>query len=229
MVRVADYRDRIGQMLLYRNKILTRLLEEEEKEFPNMNTIAEETERFVDIQDQIDNETISLLAKIEQDKVSQEDKRKMREDEEKLQTIVVGEDEEDEEDKSDEEGGEGNFQGEELQEVVKPQLEDQGEPTGDWLVAVLNNMDLNESQKNYLKILKDKGGFRQATEIRKDLNMKKNTGQNVENGLEENGAIKSMNLGDRKFVFLNHSVFNFVDTFQQKLDEVIEGVLKGQL
>ncbi len=240
MVKVADYKDRIGQMLLYRNKVLTRLLEEEGKEFPNMNTIVEETERFVDIQDQIDNETISLLAKIEQDKVAKEDERKMKEDEEKLRKVVASEDAEDDEEEDDEEfrselseeyGGREDEEKNREQFHEAAKLEDQRdvEPVGDWLVAVLNYSNLNENQKNYLKILKDKGGFCQAIDVRSNLNMKKTTGQGVEDALEDHGVIKVMNLGDRKFVYLNHSVFSFVEVFQRKLDEVIEGVLEEKL
>jgi|Deesub1362A_J573_1020465.scaffolds.fasta_scaffold01319_15 RNA-binding protein YhbY len=65
---MSEELERIGRLMLYRNRILEKLLREIEKEFPNMEVIVEEFERLLEAIDDLDNETIHTIAKLKESK-----------------------------------------------------------------------------------------------------------------------------------------------------------------
>ncbi|WP_290623586.1 MULTISPECIES: helix-turn-helix domain-containing protein [unclassified Archaeoglobus] len=58
--------ERIGRLMLYRNRILEKLLREISKDFPNMEIVLEEFERLLEAIDDLDNETIHTIAKLKE-------------------------------------------------------------------------------------------------------------------------------------------------------------------
>jgi hypothetical protein len=68
--------ERTGRLMLYRNRILEKLLREIGKEFPNMEVIVEEFERLLDAIDDLDNETIYTIAKLKGNSVKAEEEIK---------------------------------------------------------------------------------------------------------------------------------------------------------
>jgi len=56
----------IGRLMLYRNRILEKLLRELSKDFPNMEIVLEEFERLLEAIDDLDNETIHTIAKLKE-------------------------------------------------------------------------------------------------------------------------------------------------------------------
>ncbi len=60
--------ERIGRLMLYRNRILEKLLREISKDFPNMEIVLEEFERLLEAIDDLDNETIHTIARLKESK-----------------------------------------------------------------------------------------------------------------------------------------------------------------
>jgi hypothetical protein len=60
--------ERIGRLMLYRNKILEKLLREISKDFPNMEIVLEEFERLLEAIDDLDDETIHTIARLKESK-----------------------------------------------------------------------------------------------------------------------------------------------------------------
>lgn len=58
--------ERIGRLMLYRNRILEKLLREISKDFPNMEIVLEEFERLLEAIDDLDNETVHTIAKLKE-------------------------------------------------------------------------------------------------------------------------------------------------------------------
>ncbi len=56
----------IGRLMLYRNRILEKLLRELGKDFPNMEIVLEEFERLLEAIDDLDNETIHTIARLKE-------------------------------------------------------------------------------------------------------------------------------------------------------------------
>ncbi|RLI75985.1 hypothetical protein DRO97_02000 [Archaeoglobales archaeon] len=82
--------ERIGRLMLYRNRILEKLLREMEKEFPNMEVIVEEFERLLEAINDLDDETIHTIAKLKEKRVTTVDEDKEGEElevEEEIETF----------------------------------------------------------------------------------------------------------------------------------------------
>lgn len=56
--------ERIGKLILYRNKILEKILRELQKEFPSMDILLEEFVRLLEAIDDLDNDVIATIAKL---------------------------------------------------------------------------------------------------------------------------------------------------------------------
>ncbi len=83
----------IGRLMLYRNRILEKLLREISKDFPNMEIVLEEFERLLEAIDDLDNETIHTIAKLKEK--SSAVKRMEAEEETEVEEAEVEEDFED--------------------------------------------------------------------------------------------------------------------------------------
>ena len=58
--------ERIGRLILYRNRILEKLLRELSKDFPNMEIVLEEFVRLFEAIDDLDNETVRVIAELKE-------------------------------------------------------------------------------------------------------------------------------------------------------------------
>lgn len=60
--------ERIGRLMLYRNRILDKILREISKDFPNMEILLEEFERLLEAIDDLDNEVVTTIARLKESK-----------------------------------------------------------------------------------------------------------------------------------------------------------------
>ncbi len=163
---VEDYKERIGRLMLYRNRIIEKVIREAEKDFPDMNILSEELARLVEAVDEYDEMIVSILSEIGE------------------RELVV-------------EAGE---------EDVESQTE--ALPFNEWFISVLNSINGNDTMKDYLKLLKEKGGVALSGKLLSDLNIKRNWGSSIERELEEAKIIKSHKVGSSKIVYFNHPEYS---------------------
>jgi hypothetical protein len=162
---VEEYKERIGRLMLYRNRIIEKVIREAEKDFPDMNILSEELARLVEAVDEYDEVIVSILSEIG--------------DREPTETV--------EED------------AERQKEVI---------PFNEWFISVLNSINGNDTMKDYLKLLKEKGGVALSGKLLSDLNIKRNWGSTIEKELEEAKIIKSHKVGSSKIVYFNHPEYS---------------------
>lgn len=60
--------ERIGKLILYRNKILEKILRELQKEFPSMDILLEEFVRLIEAIDDLDNDVVATIAKLREER-----------------------------------------------------------------------------------------------------------------------------------------------------------------
>ena len=61
---IEEYKERLGRLMLYRNRIVEKGIREVEKDFPNMDVLAEELARLVEAIDEYDDMVVSVLSEL---------------------------------------------------------------------------------------------------------------------------------------------------------------------